>query len=154
MLHRKVLAVFSITCQNKKVCSVDKMRDIVALKLVVHTMVSQEVPGMEVLHCNGQTYGNAYLITFKVGLLRAYTLAPSILPLLEAPAEGFFWNLPEFSHRIRFDVIHGCETCPLEAHYQSREQPKVIRSEIRRLWWLGVDRNCCTTSNVWLGALS
>ena len=57
--------------------------------------------------------------------MRAHTLAPSILPLLETPVEGFFWNPPEFSHHIRFDVLHGCETCPLEAHFQSRVQPKV-----------------------------
>ena len=106
-----------------------------------NTRGSQKVPGMVVLHCNGRTYGNAYLITFKVGPLRTHTLAPSILPLLEAPAEGFFWNLPEFGRRIRFDVLHGCETCPLEAHFQSREQPKVTRSEIRRVRWLGDDRN-------------
>jgi len=73
--------------------------------------------------------------------LRIHTLAPSILPLLEAPAEGFFWNLLQFGRRIPFDVLHGCETRPLEAHFQSREQPKVTWSEIRRLWWLGDDRN-------------
>jgi hypothetical protein len=28
---------------------------------------------------------------------------------LEAPVEGLFWNLPEFGHRIRFDVLHGRE---------------------------------------------
>jgi hypothetical protein len=117
------------------------MRDTVALKLVVHTMVSQKVLGMVVLHWNGKTYGNAYLITFKVGLLRAYRLAPSILPLLEAPAGGSFWNLPEFGRCIRFDVIHGYDTCQLEAHFQSREQPKATRSGIRRVRWLGDDRN-------------
>jgi hypothetical protein len=52
-------------------------------------MGNQKVPRMVVLQCNGKTYGNAYLITFKVGLLLAYTLASSILLLLEAPAEGF-----------------------------------------------------------------
>ena len=68
-------------------------------------------------HRNGKTYDNAYLITFKAGPLRTHThthtLPPSILPLLEAPTEGFVWNLPEFGHRIRFDVLHGCETRPL-----------------------------------------
>jgi len=29
---------------------------------------------------------------------------------LEAQAENLFWNLPEFGRRIRFDVLHGCET--------------------------------------------
>jgi len=74
-------------------------------------------------------------------LAHTHTLAPSFLPLLEAPAEGFFWNLPEFGRRIPFDVFHGCETRPLETHFQSREQPKVTRSEIRRVRWLGDDKN-------------
>jgi hypothetical protein len=30
--------------------------------------------------------------------------------------------------------------CP-EAHFQSKEQPKVTQSEIWRVWWLGDDRN-------------
>jgi hypothetical protein len=60
---------------------------------------------------------------------------------LVALVEGFSWNLPEFWRRIRFDVLHGWETCPLEAHFQSREQPKVTRSEIWRVWWLIDDRN-------------
>ena len=94
-----------------------------------------------VSHCNGKTYNNVYLVTFKVEPLRTHTLAPLILPSLEAPAEVFFWNLPEFGHHIRSGVPHGCETCPLEAHFQSREQPKVTRSEIRRVRWLGDDRN-------------
>jgi hypothetical protein len=98
---------------------------------------------MVVLHCNGRTYGNAYLITFKVGPLHTDALAPSILPLLEAPAEGFFWNLPQFGSCISFDVLHGCETRPLEApaHFLSREVPKVTRSEIWKVQWLGDDRN-------------
>jgi len=90
---------------------------------------------------NGRTYDNTYLITFKVGPLHMHTLAPSILTFLEAPAEGFFWNLPEFGRRIRFYVLHGCEMRPLEAHFQSREQPKVTWSEIWKLQWLGDDRN-------------
>jgi hypothetical protein len=61
--------------------------------------------------------------------------------MVEAPAESFVWNLPEFGCRIRFDVLHGCETRPPEAHFQSREQPKVTQSEIRRVRWLGDDRN-------------
>jgi len=109
------------------------------------TKGSQKVPGIIVLYCNGRTYDNAYLIAFKVGPLlthtHTHTLAPSILPLLEAPAEGFFRNLLVFGRRIRFDVLHGCETRPLEAHLQSREEPKVTRSEIRSVRWLGDERN-------------
>jgi hypothetical protein len=86
-----------------------------------------------VLHCNDRIFCNAYLITFKAGILRAYTLTPSILPVLETPAKSFVWNLPEFDRRIAFDALYGCETYPLEAHSRSREQPKVSRSEIRRV---------------------
>jgi hypothetical protein len=38
-------------------------------------MGSQKEPRMVVLHCNCRTYGNAYLITFKVGPLHARTHA-------------------------------------------------------------------------------
>jgi hypothetical protein len=96
----------------------------------------REVPGIAVLRYNGGTYGKAYLITYKVGPLQTRTLVPSVLPLLEAPAESVFWNLLEFGRRIPFDAPHGCETCPLEAHFLSREQPKVTRSETWRVRWL------------------
>jgi hypothetical protein len=107
--------------------------------------------------------GIARLITFKVRTTQplnrsnaqtlkhthTHTLSPSILPLLETLAEGFsFLYLPDFSRRIRFTVLKGWEKCPLAAHFQSREDPKVTRSEVRRLRWLG------TSSDVWLGALS
>jgi hypothetical protein len=73
-----------------------------------------------------------YLITFKVGPLCIHTqthkLVQSILPLLAAPAEGFFRNLPESGRRIPFDALYGCATCPLETHFLRREQPKVTRA--------------------------
>jgi hypothetical protein len=62
------------------------------------------------------------------------TFPPTIVPLLEASAEGLCWNLPEFGGRIRFNVLRGCETCLLE------EQPKVTQSEIRRVQCFGDDR--------------
>jgi hypothetical protein len=108
-------------------------------------MDTEEFPGMVTLHCNGRTYSSRQT---------THTLASSILPLLEAPAEGFFWNLPEFGRRILFDDFHGYETCSLGAYFQIREQPEVTGSEVRRVRWLGDDRNCCTTSDVWLSALS
>jgi hypothetical protein len=92
---------------------------------IFYTMDSQKVSGTVVFHCPGWTYGNACLITFKVGPLRPHTLAPSVLPLLQAPREGSLWNLPEFGRRIRFDVLHSLETCPLEALFESRKHPKV-----------------------------
>jgi hypothetical protein len=104
-----------------------------------NSMGSQKVPGIVALNCNGRTYGKAYLIVFKVGPLRAHTLAPSMLPLLEASAEGFFWNLQEFGTRVRFNVLHGCETCSTEAHYRIRERPKshLGRDPVNAVvgWW-------------------
>jgi hypothetical protein len=85
-------------------------------------------------HTNPQTHTQTHTHT------HTHTLGPSILPLLEARAEGFFWNLPELGRRIRFDVLHGRETCPLEAHFQSKEKPEVTGNEIRRAGWLGDDR--------------
>ena len=38
-----------------------------------HTRGSQNVPGNVVYQCNGWTYDNAYLITFKAGPLRTHT---------------------------------------------------------------------------------
>jgi membrane-associated PAP2 superfamily phosphatase len=88
---------------------------------MMYAMGSKKVPGMMVLHSKGMAYGNTYLIVFKVGPSLTYALAPSILSLLEAPAEGFLWNLPEFGRPIRFDVL-------LEARFQSIEHPKVTPS--------------------------
>jgi hypothetical protein len=96
-------------------------------------MGSQKVPRTVILHWNGSTH-HAYLIT--------NTLAPSILPLLEAAAEGLFWHLLEFCHCNSYDVLHGCKMCPLEANFQSRAHLKVTWSKTRRkVWWLGDDRN-------------
>jgi hypothetical protein len=138
-------------------CNSSAVKSVSSKHLLVYTMVSQKVPGMT-WHCHGKIYGNAYLITFKVGPLsvhtHTHTHSPSILQLRKAPAEGFFWNSPEFGSRTRFDVVHDCEARPLEVHFQSREESKVARSENRRVRWLGDDRNCCTTGDVWLGALS
>jgi hypothetical protein len=119
--------------------------------IYIYTMDGQKVPGMMILHCNGRTYGNAYLITLKARPLRPHT------HLLHRSCHGWkhrrkasFLIFPEFGCHIRFDVFHGCETCPLEAQFQSRKQPQVTRSEIRRVRWLGDE----TASDVWLGALS
>ena len=84
---------------------------------------------MVLLHCNGRTYDNAYLITFKVGPLGTHTLAHLILLLLEAPVESFLWNLTGLSRPISFDVPHGCEMGPhgVEAHFNQKSLG--VRSE-------------------------
>ena len=124
------------------------------------TRGSHKVPGIVVLHCNGRTYDNAYLITFKVRSLRTHTLAPSILPLLDALAGGFFWNLPEFSRRIRFYVLHGAKRVPLRHIFRTGNSRKSLGAKSREYggWvmtgMLFSARNCCTTSDVCLDASS
>jgi hypothetical protein len=51
--------------------------------------VSQKVPRMVVLHCNGRTYGSIYLITFKVWTLRiVHTHTCSIDPAIVGSTGG------------------------------------------------------------------
>ena len=125
-----------------------------------HTRGSHKVPGIVVQHSNGRTYDNAYLITFKVRPLRTHTLAPSILPLLDALAEGFFWNLLEFRRRIRFYVLHGSKRVPLRHIFRIGNSRKSLGARSREYggWvmtgMLFSARNCCKTSDVWLGASS
>jgi hypothetical protein len=44
-------------------------------------------------------------------------------------------------HHFRFDDLHDYETASIEAHGQSRIQPKVTWREIRGLRWFGGGRN-------------
>jgi hypothetical protein len=104
----------------------------------------------ELWYCTALVGHTTTRTSFKVEPVRMYTIARSALSLLEAPEQGFFWNLSEFRRRIRFNALYRCEKCPLEGNFQSREQPEVTGSEIQRVRWLGDD----TTSQVWLGALS
>jgi len=121
---------------------------------------SHKVPGIVVQHSNGRIYDKAYLITFKVGPLRTHTLAPSILPLLDALVEGFFWNLPEFGRRFRFCVLYGAKRVPLRPIFRignSRKSPGARFREYGGWVMTGMlfsVRNCNTTSDVWLSASS
>jgi hypothetical protein len=54
--------------------------------------------------------------------MRARTIDPAIV---RRWMESFFHNIPDFGRRILFDDLHGCGSYPLEAHFQSKEQPKV-----------------------------
>jgi hypothetical protein len=59
-----------------------------------------------------------------------------------------------------FDFLHGCEICPLQAHFRRIDKQEVTQSEIRRILWMCDDRmflsawNYCTTSDMWLGVIS
>jgi hypothetical protein len=97
-----------------------------------NTPESQKVPGMVVLHCNGRTYGNDYLLTFKVGpLVRAHTC--SIYP---AVVGSTCRRLPLESSGVRPSHSIWCPLwlrivspwCP----FSEKKQPIVTRSDIRK----------------------
>jgi hypothetical protein len=101
-------------------------------------MGSQKFPGILVLHIHTGTLRNLLhsRILAREGTntyARTHAHTPWVLTLSEALAEGFCWNLPEFGRRVPFDAPPppSCKTTPLEAHFKSREQPKVTGSEIR-----------------------
>jgi hypothetical protein len=81
--------------------------------------------------------GIAYGATLRIRS-RTYSIDPAIVG---STGGWLLLNLPQFGRGIRFDILHGCEMCPLEANFQIREQLEVTRSDIRRVRWLGDDRN-------------
>jgi hypothetical protein len=94
-------------------------------------MGTQKVPRTAKLHCTDRTYGNAYLITIKVEPFSAHTL----LPLLEASAENFFWNLSEFDCRIRLDALYGCEICPRIVQWLGNHRKVFLDEELLHNKW-------------------
>ena len=83
--------------------------------------------------------------------MRTDTLAPSIVPLLAAPAEGFFWNLPEFG--VAFDMSSMvAKRVPLRPIFRVGNSQKSLgaRSGEYGGWvmtgMLFSARNCCTIS--------
>jgi hypothetical protein len=54
--------------------------DVIFSEHSVYTMGGKNVSGTVVLHCNGRTYGNSQLITYRVGTLCTHTCSinPSI----------------------------------------------------------------------------
>ena len=83
-----------------------------------------------------------------------------MLPLSDALAGGFFWNLPEFSRRIRFYVLNGVKRVSLRHIFRTGRSWKTLgaRSRVYGGWvmtgMLFSARNCCTSSDVWFGASS
>jgi hypothetical protein len=77
---------------------------------------------MVALHCNGGYMANDYIITFKVGPLPAHTNG---IPAPSCLIDPMF----------------------LEAHFQSREQPKVAKSEIWTVQQLGDKTWISTNTN-------
>jgi hypothetical protein len=119
-------------------------------------MDSQKCPGMEVLHCNGRTYSNAYQITFKVVPLRAHTQTYSMNPATVG-SSGRRILLKCFGIRPSHSI--WCPPClrhmsprgPFAEQGTAKSHSKRDPESAMVGWWQG--RDCCTTSDVWFGAL-
>jgi hypothetical protein len=57
-------------------------------------------------------YSDVYVITVKVGRIRLQTLVPSMRLRWKHRRKAPFEII---GCRVRFDGLHGCEMCPLEA---------------------------------------
>jgi hypothetical protein len=72
-------------------------------------------------HTHTHTHTDTHTHTQTHTQTHTHTQTPWILPLLEAPAEGFCLNLPELGRRFPFDALQCCKTCPLRAQFQNKE---------------------------------
>jgi hypothetical protein len=92
---------------------------------IVHTTSSALCDFPQSFYATAKKRWTIKRFTIRVGPLHMHRLARWLLPLLEAPAVGFFWNLPEFGHRIRFYVLLGYRSLPLEATFRVGNSPKI-----------------------------
>jgi hypothetical protein len=97
---------------------------------------------MVVLHCNGRTCGKAYLITFKVGPLRIHTHTHRHTHLLYRSCH--YWK---HRRKASFGIFRSLAVAfDLMSTMVAKRVP--LRPTSRLV------RNCCTTWDVWLAALS
>jgi len=127
--------------------------------LVLNTRGSQKVPGNVVYQCNGWTYDNAYLITFKVGPLRTHThLLHRSYHCWKHRRKASFGIFR--SSAVAFHLMSSTvgKRVPLRPIFRVGNSQKSLgeRSGDYGGWvmtgMLFSARNCCTTSDVWLGA--
>ena len=125
-----------------------------------YTTGNQKVPGNVIYQCNGWTYDNAYLITFKVGPLRTHThllhRSCHCWKHRRKASFGIFW-----SSAVAFDLFSMvAKHVPLRAIFRVGNSQKSLGTRSRQYggWvmtgMLFLTRNCCTTGDLWLGALS
>jgi hypothetical protein len=51
----------------------------------------------------------------------------------QAILEGFFWNGVQLRHHILYDILAAVKMGTFQQCLQSREQPKIKRSHVRRI---------------------
>jgi hypothetical protein len=91
----------------------------------------QKVPGFQLK----RAYKKSALVTLEV--MGTHTLAPTVLPFMEAPLDVLFCCGSEICCRMLLNFFHGRKTITSEPNFESREVREITRSEIWRTWWLG-----------------
>jgi hypothetical protein len=86
-------------------------------------------------HVHVHTYIHTHICALSL------SLSPSILRFLEAPVEGFLWNLLQFGHHIWSDIFLGYETCSPEAIFR-------VRNKQKSLWVRSRSYDCWVTTGI------
>jgi len=129
------------------------------------TRGSQKVLWIVVEHCNGRTYDNAYLITFKEGPLHTHTHTHTHLlhrscycwkhrrkasfGIFQSSAVTYNLMSSMFAKRVLLRPIFWVGNSQKSIEVRSREYGGWMKTGM-----LFSAKKCCTTSDVWLGALS
>jgi hypothetical protein len=71
-------------------------------------------------------FANSITVFYTLSSTKGSQKVLGIVALLEASAESFFWNIPEFGPRIRLDVLQGWETCPLRSIVSAGNSHKLL----------------------------
>lgn len=90
---------------------------------------------MKFQHACATTHDEAYLITFVERPPRADIVAPSTMPLLEAAAESFMWNVSEISCRISLGVVNGWKIICNRQFSQARIFSITAHRCLHTTWW-------------------
>jgi hypothetical protein len=125
-----------------------------------YTVGNQKVPETVLLYCNGRTYSNAYQITFKVGDLRSHKHLLHRSWHCWKHRENVFgiFRSSAVAFRLMSFMVAKCVSLRPIFRVKNRQKSLVTGSGECGGWMMtGMvlsERNCCTTSYVWLSALS
>jgi hypothetical protein len=119
----------------------------------------QQVPGIVLLYCIGRTYSNVYLINFKVGHFRAHTHLLHCWNCWKhrEASFGVFMSSSVAFHLTSSMIVKRVLLRPILGVGNSQKSLGARFGEYGAWVMTGklfCEKNCCTTSGVWLGALS
>jgi hypothetical protein len=71
----------------------------------------------------------------STALLHMYTLAPTVMPLLEAPLELLLWHGCDTCCHILLKFFCGWRMMSLDHCVHCQEEPDIAHSKIWSMWW-------------------